>query len=344
MRHSVAGKVAALRGNGSLNEVMTQVILKKAEQAPSACAIVAINSMGKVAFESGGRFFPIASCTSCSSMSSVLSTTIPLLPQHIFNRDSLVAAGLTRYPVAPSHAVVACRGIDELMSLPLLTFLRVMYVVREVSATLISSSSTYRCGLTCDGSGAISLIPLHGLSKDWKAVVDDEEEYNATFPGYLTSKNGPRMADAFLEKTRARIVATTGIAEAFNKHFDGETSNQNIFARIIRGEAPQWRIWEDKSHVAFLTPFGNTPGYTVVVPRKHLGSDIFGLEDQDFTGMVEAAHKVAQYLKRSFGVKRCGIFFEGFEIDYAHVKLVPAQSILLISRADSRSRLCACAF
>ncbi|KAL8903432.1 MAG: hypothetical protein Q9207_003921 [Kuettlingeria erythrocarpa] len=77
----------------------------------------------------------------------------------------------------------------------------------------------------------------------------------------------------------------------------------------------QWRVWEDKKHVAFLTPFANTPGYTVLVPRKHLSSDVFDLNDDDYTDMVAAVYQVAQHLKGAFGSTRCGVFFEGFEID-----------------------------
>lgn len=38
-----------------------------------------------------------------------------------------------------------------------------------------------------------------------------------------------------------------------------------------------------------------------------------------------AAHKVAAILKQAFKVERCGMIFEGFEIDHAHVKLIPIQ-------------------
>ena len=91
----------------------------------------------------------------------------------------------------------------------------------------------------------------------------------------------------------------------------------------FRGNLPQWRVWEDDAHVAFLTPFGNIPGFTVLVPRKHLSSDVFGLEEEDYAKIVRATHQVAQHLKQAFGVERCGMFFEGYEIDYGHVKLVP---------------------
>ena len=62
------------------------------------------------------------------------------------------------------------------------------------------------------------------------------------------------------------------------------------------------------------------------MPRAHLQSDILSLDKADYSQLIEAAHAVAQVLKRSFGAKQIGMIFEGFEIDYAHVKLIPIRS------------------
>ena len=209
------------------------------------------------------------------------------------------------------------------MSLSNSAFQKVLQHAHHISQLLVENLHVRRCGLASNGDGIISIIPLHGLDQKWEPVLSNGEEYHTEYPGFLTSKNGPKMADTFLDVTRARIAAVTGIQTPFNNYFNGDASDGNLFARVIRGEIPQWRIWEDDSHIAFLTPFGNTPGYTVVIPRKHLGSDILGLGQQDYINLTQAAYTVAQHLKTAFGVSRCGIFFEGFEIDYAHVKLVP---------------------
>ena len=103
--------------------------------------------------------------------------------------------------------------------------------------------------------------------------------------------------------------------------FPTKTSLPVSFVEIY----PNGVVWEDSSHVAFLTLFGNTPGYTVLVPGRHLGSDIFRLEDQEYAEIIKAAYTVAQHLKAAFDVEHCGIFFEGYEIDYAHIKLIPVQ-------------------
>jgi len=131
------------------------------------------------------------------------------------------------------------------------------------------------------------------------------------------------MEKSCLDDICSTLQTASGISEPFNYHFGGNPSDKDLFSRIVRGELAQWRIWEDEGHVAFLTPFGNTPGFTVLVPRAHLSSDIFSLDDESYSELVCAAHKVADVLKRAFDIDRCGMIFEGFEIDYAHAKLIP---------------------
>lgn len=82
-------------------------------------------------------------------------------------------------------------------------------------------------------------------------------------------------------------------------------------------------MWEDEGHVAFLTPFPNSPGFTVLVPRRPLTSDIFRLGKGDYERLVVASWEVSRLLEDSLGSWATGLIFEGFEIDYAHVKLIP---------------------
>ena len=78
--------------------------------------------------------------------------------------------------------------------------------------------------------------------------------------------------------------------------------------------------------VAFLIPFGNTPGFTVLVPRRHLLSDVFALSEEDCASLVDATCIVVDIIKRALNVTRVGIFFEGLEIDYTHAKLIPVHA------------------
>lgn len=51
----------------------------------------------------------------------------------------------------------------------------------------------------------------------------------------------------------SKIRSVSGLSEPLNYCFDGPDDDKNLFARIIRGELPQYRVWEDDEHVAFLT-------------------------------------------------------------------------------------------
>ena len=314
--------MAALKQTIPLDHATRKIILRNVERTPTACTMIAIDSSGQILIQSSGRAFLVASCTSSSSAASVIGTTLPLFSQHTFYRNPHLTGGFTRYPTTPGQVVAALREVD-LFSMSGERFLKAMSTLRGLSSLVDAGTKTHQSTLSYDGGRVVSLIPLHGLSKEWSPIVHGDLEYHETFPGYLTSKNGPKIPDSSLNEIQSRIARISGIKEPFDYRIDGMPPDQNIFARIVRGDLPQWRVWEDNSHVAFLTPFGNTPGYTVLVPRRHFGSDIFGLEEQEYSGTTKAAFKVAQHLKNAFDVEHCGMFFEGYEIEYAHVKLIP---------------------
>lgn len=43
-----------------------------------------------------------------------------------------------------------------------------------------------------------------------------------------------------------------------------------IFCQIVEGKAPCHKVWEDEHHLAFLSIFPNTDGFTVVIPKKNI--------------------------------------------------------------------------
>lgn len=97
-----------------------------------------------------------------------------------------------------------------------------------------------------------------------------------------------------------------------------------IFCKIVKGELPCHKIWEDKNHLAFLSIFPNTEGFSVVVTKKHYPSYIFDLPENVLRNLVLAAKKTAKLLDAKLGdVGRTGLIFEGFGVDHIHAKLFP---------------------
>ena len=103
-----------------------------------------------------------------------------------------------------------------------------------------------------------------------------------------------------------------------------EESKDCIFCKIVAGKLPCHKIWEDEKHLAFLSIFPNTEGFSVVIPKKHYSSYAFDLPDQVLQDLIVAAKKVGKLLDEKLGdVGRTGLIFEGFGVDHVHAKLFP---------------------
>ena len=97
-----------------------------------------------------------------------------------------------------------------------------------------------------------------------------------------------------------------------------------IFCKIIKGEAPSYKIWENEEHLAFLSIFPNTEGATVVIPKEHYSSYAFDLPNEVLTALVLATKQVAKLLDSKLeDVGRTAMVFEGYGVDHVHAKLFP---------------------
>lgn len=99
--------------------------------------------------------------------------------------------------------------------------------------------------------------------------------------------------------------------------------HDTIFGKIIRDEVPSYKVWENTEFLAFLTPFPNTPGLTVVIPKHNPGDDIFELDDELYSRFLLATKSVAKILKQALGVSRVALVFEGTGVAHVHAKLFP---------------------
>ncbi|MBI2636817.1 MAG: HIT family protein [Parcubacteria group bacterium] len=97
-----------------------------------------------------------------------------------------------------------------------------------------------------------------------------------------------------------------------------------IFCDIVAGQAPSHTIWENEKHLAFLSIYPNTEGFSVVVTKEHYPSYAFDLPDEVLAGLALAAKRVGKLLdERLDGVGRTGMILEGYGVDHAHAKLFP---------------------
>lgn len=103
-----------------------------------------------------------------------------------------------------------------------------------------------------------------------------------------------------------------------------QTKPDCIFCKIVTGEAPSHKIWEDEKYLAFLSIFPNTEGTTVVIPKEHLPSYAFDLSDEVLSELILATKRVAKLLDAKLeDVGRTAMVFEGYGVDHVHAKLFP---------------------
>ena len=104
-------------------------------------------------------------------------------------------------------------------------------------------------------------------------------------------------------------------------------SARTVFEDIVDGKLPSFKVWEDANYLAFLSAWPNTPGFTVVIPKKNPGGNYLDVDDKTYTGLLLAAKKVAELLKKAFDVTRVGLVIEGEGVPHLHVKLIPMHGL-----------------
>ena len=96
----------------------------------------------------------------------------------------------------------------------------------------------------------------------------------------------------------------------------------SIFTKIISGEIPSYKIYEDENYLAFLDINPNALGHTLCIPKKEI-DEIFDLDDHTLSGLMIFSKKVAKAIKKAVVCKRVGISVIGLEVPHVHVHLIP---------------------
>lgn len=100
-----------------------------------------------------------------------------------------------------------------------------------------------------------------------------------------------------------------------------------IFEKIVAGEIPAFKIWEDADHLAFLDIRPVAPGHTLVIPKKVV-DPLFAMSAESYGRLMESARRVAEILKSRINCERICLAVVGFEVPHVHIHLIPARSVV----------------
>lgn len=74
----------------------------------------------------------------------------------------------------------------------------------------------------------------------------------------------------------------------------GQYDEQNIFAKIIRGEAPCWLLYEDEDVLAFLDLFPQSYGHCPVIPKNAPARNILEIDDANLAKVMAVVRKLTR--------------------------------------------------
>jgi histidine triad (HIT) family protein len=96
----------------------------------------------------------------------------------------------------------------------------------------------------------------------------------------------------------------------------------SIFTKIINGEIPSHKIYEDEHVFAFLDIHPVTYGHTLVVPKKQV-EFVWDLDDESYQALQSAVKRLALHLRDTLEVPYVGEQIIGVDVPHAHIHLIP---------------------
>ena len=100
-----------------------------------------------------------------------------------------------------------------------------------------------------------------------------------------------------------------------------------IFCKIIKGDIPSYRVYEDEEFLGILDIFPNTKGMTLLIPKSHYDSYVFDMPDDVYSRFFLTAKKLGKKIDANLSVERTALVAEGMGVNHAHVKLYPLHGL-----------------
>ncbi len=103
---------------------------------------------------------------------------------------------------------------------------------------------------------------------------------------------------------------------------DISTMDECIVCKIVSGELPSHKVYEDEQVIAFLDIHPANQGHTLVAHKSHI-EQLWDLDDSSFQYVMGISKKIAVRIRDVLNPFRVGVMVEGLEIPHAHYHLVP---------------------
>lgn len=106
---------------------------------------------------------------------------------------------------------------------------------------------------------------------------------------------------------------------------------ESIFTKIIKGEIPCHKVYEDEMTIAFLDIHPLTEGHTLIIPKKQI-EFVWDLPDDYYHSVMATTKKVALRLRAVLDFEYISERISGIDVPHAHVQLIPFNDATELSR------------
>jgi len=93
-----------------------------------------------------------------------------------------------------------------------------------------------------------------------------------------------------------------------------------IFCKIVKGEVPCYKIYEDKDFLAFLDIFPFTWGHTLVIPKQHYR---YVWDVKNVGEYFAICQKIVKHYKKVLRIDLVACLIFGEQVPHAHIQLLP---------------------
>ena len=100
----------------------------------------------------------------------------------------------------------------------------------------------------------------------------------------------------------------------------------SVFTKIINGELPSYKIYEDDLTYSFLALDQVNLGHVLVIPKQEV-NHWFDTPADSYSRVSGNSQKIAKAIKEATDCPRVGVMVAGFEVPHYHVHLIPAWGI-----------------
>ena len=97
---------------------------------------------------------------------------------------------------------------------------------------------------------------------------------------------------------------------------------ESIFTKIITGEIPSHKVYEDEKTLAFMDIHPVAEGHVLVIPKVQV-EFVWDLSEEDYHAVMTTTQKVALRLREVIGTPYVGERIVGTDVPHAHVQLIP---------------------